>query len=375
MTKLYLIRHAEAEGNLYRIAQGQSQSALTDLGRRQLAALEARFRDIRIDAVYASDLYRTRATAEAVCIPKQLPLHLRRELREVHVGAWEKMTWGEIARDYPQEMEDFSQHLDRSRVPGGETAARVRDRIVAAVERIARENEGGTVAVVTHGYAIRVLLGTVQGLTLAQIGQTPHGGNTAVSLLEWDGRCLHCVFRDDDSHLRAGVPDGGEGRKRPTALEPGLYFTPVCLPEQADILLRMAREAWEDSADPRPFDAARLLADAAVRPTLTAARLGQPAGFLQLEPEGNDGRLSLYCIDRGLRRRGCGVQLLGQAVEYFRDREREGLTVALADGNADGRRFFAEYGFSSDFRRTADGREIFRKGIGFLPLRAEVIID
>ena len=30
MTTIYLIRHAEAEGNLYRIAQGQDNSNLTD---------------------------------------------------------------------------------------------------------------------------------------------------------------------------------------------------------------------------------------------------------------------------------------------------------------------------------------------------------
>ena len=30
MTKIYLIRHAEAEGNLYRIAHGQEEGLITD---------------------------------------------------------------------------------------------------------------------------------------------------------------------------------------------------------------------------------------------------------------------------------------------------------------------------------------------------------
>ena len=54
MTSIYLIRHAEAEGNLYRIAQGQYDSILTDRGWRQVRALERRFADIHIDAVYDS---------------------------------------------------------------------------------------------------------------------------------------------------------------------------------------------------------------------------------------------------------------------------------------------------------------------------------
>ena len=83
MTTIYLIRHAEAEGNLYRIAQGQANSSITDRGERQIQALARRFADIPIDAVYASDLYRTCATASAIYKPKGLPLHRRRDLREI----------------------------------------------------------------------------------------------------------------------------------------------------------------------------------------------------------------------------------------------------------------------------------------------------
>ena len=39
MTRIYLIRHAEAEGNIYRIAHGQYNSALTDKGWLQVRAL------------------------------------------------------------------------------------------------------------------------------------------------------------------------------------------------------------------------------------------------------------------------------------------------------------------------------------------------
>ena len=89
MTSIYLVRHAEAEGNLYRIAQGQDNSALTDRGWRQVRALEERFRDVKIDAVYSSDLYRTCATASSIYKPKGLPLHRDPELREICVGVWE----------------------------------------------------------------------------------------------------------------------------------------------------------------------------------------------------------------------------------------------------------------------------------------------
>ena len=92
MTTIYLIRHAEAEGNLYRIAQGQHESILTDRGWRQVQALERRFEGVHIDAVYTSDLYRTCATASAICRPRDLKPIRRKDLREICVGDWEQRT-------------------------------------------------------------------------------------------------------------------------------------------------------------------------------------------------------------------------------------------------------------------------------------------
>ena len=92
MTSIYLIRHAEAEGNLYRIAQGQHDSNLTDWGWQQVQALRKRFEGVQIDAVYSSDLYRTCATASAIYKPRGLPLHKRAGLREICVGDWEQRT-------------------------------------------------------------------------------------------------------------------------------------------------------------------------------------------------------------------------------------------------------------------------------------------
>ena len=78
MTRLYLIRHAEAEGNLYRVAHGHCNGLITNYrGYQQIDALRERFRKVDIDAVYSSDLYRTQITARAIWLPKALPLHLR----------------------------------------------------------------------------------------------------------------------------------------------------------------------------------------------------------------------------------------------------------------------------------------------------------
>ena len=86
MTEIYLIRHAQAEGNTYRIMQGHWDGGVTAHGRLQIRALAERLKEIPFDAVYASDLYRARLTAAAVAETHALPLHTVEDLREINVG-------------------------------------------------------------------------------------------------------------------------------------------------------------------------------------------------------------------------------------------------------------------------------------------------
>lgn len=364
MTTIYLIRHAEAEGNLYRIAQGQYNSNLTDRGWRQVRALERRFADIHIDAVYSSDLYRTCATASAIYKPKGLPLHRVQALREICVGDWEQRTWGDISRQDPVQMENFRMHPERWWVHGAEKPQQVQDRALAAIREIARGNDGRTVAVFSHGYVIRLTLTALQGYTVDQLAQTPVGDNTAVSCLEAEGDTLRVVFRNDNSHLQAPEFLAGEKvRKRANGLEPGLWFEPLRPAEQEDLFVGFAAEAWKDAGETRPFDREKLLADAAERSTLVGYLNGEPVGMVQLGPE--NGWISLACIRADYRKRGFGVQLIGQAVQHVRPRGGKTLSVALAAGSA-AEQFFRDYGFAP--AGTAEGSHtILVKDIGYDP--------
>lgn len=349
MTTIYLIRHAEAEGNLYRIAQGQHESNLTDRGWRQVKALERRFADISVDAVYASDLYRTRATATAIYRSHNLPLHRCPGLREICVGDWEGRTWGDILRRYPQEMADFGKRMDRWSIPGAETPAQVLSRVRAAVEDIARENPGKTLALFSHGYAIRLLLASLQGISLRDTGERmPTGDNTAVSLLEWDGAGLRVVFMNDNRHLKTPEYLAGETSvRRAYALEPGLWFRPL---KQAEERLSAA---WAEAGESGPVPAAPL--------TLEGLLGDEPAGLLHMDP--GTGRILLASVRPDFRRRGFGVQLMGQAVQYARAQGGEELSALLPAG-APGGEFLRGCGFAP---APQEGRTLWRKWIGFDP--------
>ena len=341
MTKIYLVRHAEAEGNLYRIAQGQDNSNLTDRGWRQVKAVERRFADIHIDAIYASDLYRTCATASAIYKPKGLHLNRRKDLREICVGSWEQRTWGDIAREDGTQLENFNIHPERWYVEGAETPQQVLERMLSAVTDIAEANDGKTVAVVSHGYAIRLLLAKVQGLALADLAQTPVGDNTAVSLLEYENGRMRVVFRDDNSHLQTPEYLAGEKVvKRANALETGLYFVPLCLPEQAEGFSALVEEIWNEAGRADAFDRGRLLADAEARTTLMGFLGEKLVGLVQVEPE--SGWLSLLCVRKEQRKKGFGAQLIGQAVLVTRRAGGGALRAAQTSGAEE---FFDDYGF------------------------------
>ena len=311
-TKIFLVRHAEAEGNLFRVAHGQYDSIITPRGYRQLSYLRERFRDERIDAVYGSDLTRTHITASAVYVPKSLTFHPLPLLREIRLGAWEQMTWGEIQRQDGQMYIDFNKRPDLWHVEGAETFAQVRERTVAGIRQIAAENPGGTVAATSHGAALRTLLGALQGLSLEETGATGHGDNTAVSLLEVEGDAIRVVFRDDASHIppQASTFRRQSWYKDDAATQPGLWFQTVS-----------------------EGDGGRMAAA-----MLDERQVGRVAAVL--EPEA--ARITEFELLPAFRGQRYGVQLLGQVVQLARARGREAVTVRCGAELAG---YFEQYGF------------------------------
>ena len=63
MTRLYLVRHAQAQGNVEKTFQGSIDAPLSALGMEQLERLAERFADMPFDVIYSSPLARAYQTA------------------------------------------------------------------------------------------------------------------------------------------------------------------------------------------------------------------------------------------------------------------------------------------------------------------------
>ena len=179
------------------------------------------------------------------------------------------------------------------------------------------------------------------------------------------------VYRDDASHLEDPRFTGGAVlKKHPNALEPGLWFRPLALPEDEAFFTGCVQSVWQESGRQEPFDARRLLSGAAGQTTLVGCLPEGPVGVVQLDTardaEAGIGYISLLCLPQAVRQRGFGVQLLGQAVAHYRPLGRQCLRTVLESSDETGRAFFIRYGFTS-VGKTPEGQEILEKDIGYRP--------
>lgn len=359
MTTLYLIRHAEAEGNLYRRIHGQYNSLITDNGYRQIRALRERFADVPVDAVYSSDLFRTMTTARAIYVPKGLPLQTRADLRELHMGEWEDRTWAGIDRVDKEMMRLFSVTSPDFRAPGGESFPEVRRRGTAAILDIAAKHPNQTVAVFAHGTLIRNTLADLLGID--DIKQLGHSDNTAVTLLEIDQGKVHVVYMNDNSHLTPEISTLARQHwwnKNDKKHDVNLWFVPFDLSKEADQLFYQTcrEEAWKnlygrlDRYDGKGFLEEAYQHWQADPRSLSMAMAGShPAGILQLDLDRGarerKGYVSFLYLTPEQRRNGVGIQLIGKSVSIYRPLARDWLQLSCSEANQPALAFYEKYGF------------------------------
>lgn len=205
-TTVYFVRHGEAEGNILRVYHGSTDSRLTPNGLAQLELLAERFRNIRLDAVYASPLTRALQTAQALNRYPKAPLLTEDGLREWDGGCWEGVAWEELPKLYPDEWTRWQEQPQTLTMPGGESLAFFAGRCIGAAERIVEMNRGKTIALVSHGGVMRVLMWHFHGQPMETLARSPWHDNTSVSCMCVDAQGVRrVVFENDISHLREGM--------------------------------------------------------------------------------------------------------------------------------------------------------------------------
>lgn len=352
-----------------RRAYGWHDGLVTPKGREQIERLEKRFSDIHIDSVYSSDLVRTQVTAEAIYKPKNLPLHTKKGLREMYLGVWEDMPWGEIATVHPEAYENWCNAPLDFTVEKSETYPVLYNRARAALDEIAAENKGKTVAVVSHGAVLRTLMyGLVNNDELTGIKDFPWGDNTCVSMFRTeDGKAYEAVYLNDNSHLEdmPGYGDNMNWVSEGSALERNLYFVRAEYPGDKDKLREYYGSAWENVFGERLGNMRRV--DTAVRLMLSEdsdsiafgigadGEVGVVALDTAEEVYPDAGHIALVYLKERFRRRKYGMQLIGYAISKYGKMGKRHVSVRVAETNEGAIAFYNKHGFYEVSRHNESG--------------------
>jgi alpha-ribazole phosphatase/probable phosphoglycerate mutase len=180
VTTLYLIRHGETEGSEEKRYKGTIDVPLSEKGVRQMEQISAFIseiaspaarndKNVKLQAVYCSDLRRAVKSAEIIAEPFELKPVKMEELRERNFGEWEGMSFDEIIEKYPEDFNAWVKNPLMFRPTGGESTLEVKERSIKALDRIIDNHSGGDIAIVAHGGVNRVILCQLLGVPLENI--------------------------------------------------------------------------------------------------------------------------------------------------------------------------------------------------------------
>lgn len=163
-TRILFIRHGETVFNIEGKIQGNLDSPLTEVGRRQALAVARRLHHTPPAHIYTSDLGRALVTAQLIAQLTRCPLSTDERLRERNMGIFQGLTFEEIAQRYPDESGQLK-NASVDYVPsGGESAAQTRQRAWTALNEFADRHAEQEIAIISHGAVIAAVIRHILGM-------------------------------------------------------------------------------------------------------------------------------------------------------------------------------------------------------------------
>jgi len=163
--RLDLLRHGEAElgGGL----RGSLDDALTEKGWAQMRA--AVIAGGPWDRLVSSPLQRCARFAAELGEQLGLPVHLDKNLQELHFGAWEGQSAAGLMETDAEALGLFWADPYAFTPPQGEPVSDFAARVLGAVARLHQAYAGERVLLISHGGVMRLLLAQARGLPREQL--------------------------------------------------------------------------------------------------------------------------------------------------------------------------------------------------------------
>ena len=186
--RIVVLRHGETAWNDEGRMQGWAPVPLNETGREQATAAGRHLAgEYEFDAVYASDLERTRETTERVAT--MLPatnVEYDSAFRERDVGMYQGLTYDTVFEKYPRfALGKAAAEAAREVPESGESLVHMYDRVTDGIERIA-DREHDTVLLVTHGGPIHLLHGYAKEMDVPEAMLAHEKDNCGINVFDVD---------------------------------------------------------------------------------------------------------------------------------------------------------------------------------------------
>lgn len=195
MKRVILVRHGQTENNVNKIIQDGSDM-LNDLGIDQARKVGKKLSEEDIDVIYSSDFPRAMDTAKEIGKFHDVDLIVEEGFREQELGCY----CGKSGEEYGEVVDGLDESWADFAPEGGESVKAVQERVVKAFDKIAAENDGKNVLIVSHGGSLFSLMHHIYDEPLNKDSEYWHS-NAGVTYLEKDGDKWKVVKYDDVGHL------------------------------------------------------------------------------------------------------------------------------------------------------------------------------
>ena len=202
MTTLIIVRHGQSVANLTRCFAGQTNPDLTATGMAQANLLALWLtQNYKIDKIYASDLIRAYHTAKPTADILNLPVITSNRLREINGGYWQGVSYADISEKYRDDYSLWLHDIGRAKCTGGESVLELSARVVEEVQRIAEDNSGKTILIVTHATPIRALQSYYEKGSVDSMRDVDWVPNTSSTICCYEDGKMHFNLVGYDNYL------------------------------------------------------------------------------------------------------------------------------------------------------------------------------
>ncbi len=200
MTRILFVRHGETDWNKEHRIQGQTDTKLTEEGKKQAKRIAERLKDEKIDAIYTSTLSRAIDTAKKINKYHNLKIEKCKEFNELSFGMYEGMKWDEVKEKHPKVFEEREKNKYEFKPEKGESFKELWQRFHKKLLEIEKKHPNENVLIVAHGGA---KIGMMINLLHMKFDEIIKNGirNTAITIFDIEKGKVEFHTINDHSHL------------------------------------------------------------------------------------------------------------------------------------------------------------------------------